>query len=1170
MNIKKTLAFLIALCSVTHLAMAFENSPFHRKALENVEPVVMEVETSNREVNELYAPESMPQMRQSKNATADGVEIFAFTEYNVINESKQGLIKFNSATPGSITRVKNVTDWATAGAYAQENYYVMVSVMSYMPTLYTVDLESGEVLNPITCDLPGDYPRQALEMSYDVVSKKMYMLAFSETDIDRHNTALLTVDLVTGEQNLILDNMGRHFYTMAINAEGEMYGVDGTGMLCKINKDTGEATEIASTGLQPLFRQSMDFDRETGVVYWAYSDKWRYGTLYTLDVATAAVTKIGEIGDEEQQIVGVHVPYSLYKADAPAAVEQLAVTPHEGGALSATISWKNPSTTIEGNNLAAIERVEVSRDGALVATLTNATPGEAMSWTDNVDASAMYTYKVQAFNEKGQGELRTAQAFVGRDLPAAIEHLRLQRSTEHSITLSWDAVENGMNGGYVDCASMRYNVVRVSDNTILASDLSETTFVDNSIAELGRYRYAIEAYNIDGKGGVTTSGYIVNGPARSLPLFANFDVKDATEPNLWTIGDANGDGISFFWNYDNNIRKGAFFYQTYNMSDANDWLISPPTRFEANMPYKFVVSAAPASSSQPEKFTIHLIQNYDLSTAIAVSEEFVVDHRGEYRAEIDSIPAGVYMVCIQCTSDAMSSNYLSIYSVEVAENGDGNIRGDVWDDEMKPVADVYVSLEGTEFGAYTDSRGFFEISNVPADDYMIVCTKLGYKNNPVPVAVKALGDVNVELDVVRRFAVTASGRLTDEYGNALANANVEMTGYNNYVATSDSDGRYTINNVYETVEPYNIKISKPFYTTEYAKVSVDKPQAIVLDATLNDSILPPAMAMARLSDDLRSVALEWSAPAIDVSVMRHSNEASSSFGASDGTFGTLIGVVSHEPVILDSIYWFSFNLDEYINVVVLELDANGKLTGRELYVDSEAPNQGFNRTTYKFDTPVYAPTGCFIGLSVDYGFLDLVTVYNTPEYPFVPNFNAYIEDYTVKAEYDYVESLGEDYAENFYFGYYGKLIANEEAPAVTYTLSRHNESGMSELLSESVATRTYTDNAWLPLADGDYTYSVTAVYGNKQTSTPTYTQAVNHNSAGVEGIVSAGFDVVVEEDVLWLNVVASEVVLYTTDGVQVAHDNNINRMSVHNCPAGIYLLRACVEGQWHVEKVLIK
>ncbi len=1170
MNLRKLIA-LSVIVLIAAIAVAKDLSSFRHNSPETRthSSVTHSRYDAMEAVRSLQPSVNNPVESRKSAAEEDGVEIYAFTECNFDNEMAQGLITFNSDNPALVTRVKNVSEWATAGAYADEKYYVMVSVMSYLPTLYTVDLTTGEMTQLVECTSNDDAPRQALEMSYDVIGKKMYMVAFDENDPDL-NTGLYTVDLVTGEQTLVKKNMDRHIYAMAINAEGVMYGVDGNGRLQKIDKETGECTEVGSTGLRPFYRQSMDFDRETGIVYWAYSDTKRFGTLYTLDVTTAAVTRIGAIGKDEQQIVGMHVPFSLYLPGAPSFVTDLNITPDAQGELNAILSWTCPTQTLEGDMLESIDKIEISRDGVLVATLTDVTPGQVMTWTDNLPEAATYVYKVQAVNSVGRGELRTVTAYVGHDVPAAVSGLQLVRSTENEITLSWEPVEKGVNGGYIDIASLRYKVTRTSDDIVLATDLTATTFTDNTITELNRYRYAIESYNVDGVGGVANSGYIVNGPARELPVYANFDVNDETEPNLWTVGDANRDGISFFWNYDEYYRWGAYYYQTYTMSEANDWLISPPMRFEENMPYKVVVDAKSANESQPEEFSIYLIQDYNLSTAIAISEEFTVTSFDHYRANFENIPAGNYSVAIRCTS-GIGANYLAVYAVEVAENGDGNIRGDVWDDSNKPVADVFVTVEGTEFGAYTDERGFFEIANVPAGNYTLNSVKMGYKSISQEVTVRALKDVNVELDVIKRHAYTVSGSVMDEYDAPLAAATVSLSGYNNYVTRTDSNGKYTINNVYEAETAYDLVVAKDFYETHKQSLAIVESGATV-DVTLNDSILPPATALATITEDGKKLNVEWSRSGIDMAMAMYSPDISYTFGASDGTFGTLIGVVSKNPVILTDMHWLLLSSKETINVVVLALDENGNVTNNELYVDGDAPNVSYDLSTYEFAYDVYAPNGCFIGLSCDEGFLDLATAVNTREKPFVPMYNAYIEDYLVEAKMEYVETLGDDFCENFIIGYNGIALATDEAPVVTYNIYRENEAAMSEVVINHLQSQLFTDDAWLTLDEGDYQYAITAVYANKKESAPTYTNKVTLDKTSVEGIEAAAFATTLSPDgnTLLMNTVADKAILYAADGTMVASAVYTDTLSVSACPAGIYMLRVYVGNSWYTQKILIK
>jgi CarboxypepD_reg-like domain/TonB-dependent Receptor Plug Domain len=68
----------------------------------------------------------------------------------------------------------------------------------------------------------------------------------------------------------------------------------------------------------------------------------------------------------------------------------------------------------------------------------------------------------------------------------------------------------------------------------------------------------------------------------------------------------------------------------------------------------------------------------------------------------------------------------------------GTVRGNIYEKESgSPVIYCNVQLAGTKFGTTTDLDGFFVISNVPAGDYRLVATYIGYDSISVPVKVKA-------------------------------------------------------------------------------------------------------------------------------------------------------------------------------------------------------------------------------------------------------------------------------------------------------------------------------------------------------------------------------------------------------------------------------------------------
>jgi hypothetical protein len=80
--------------------------------------------------------------------------------------------------------------------------------------------------------------------------------------------------------------------TLAINAEGEMYGVDIIGdNLVQIDPATGAGTIVGSLGVGANFAQGMDFDEVTGTLYWAaYTTQ---GELRVIDTNTGASSLVG-------------------------------------------------------------------------------------------------------------------------------------------------------------------------------------------------------------------------------------------------------------------------------------------------------------------------------------------------------------------------------------------------------------------------------------------------------------------------------------------------------------------------------------------------------------------------------------------------------------------------------------------------------------------------------------------------------------------------------------------------------------------------------------------------------------------------------------------------------------------------------------------------------------
>lgn len=1165
-----TLIYTVIVGLATAQMAVWQHRSAERQPLtENTQRIRPEIKTP------IIATQTNP-MGVSAAAEGEGITIYAYSQ-NTDDYLLNGPVKFNSSNPSDMTRIATNEDEITAGAYGEDAYYVMCKYQYFYPGgLYKVDLESGE-LTLVASYIENYNVRMAVDMSYDYTSQTMYMIYPS--DNDSYLTAFGSVNLETGEQTFINAEMDRYVRAMAIDQDGTIYGIDENGMLITIDKATGVCTDIVSLNCTPFYRQSMEFDRRTGDLYWAYSDTYSYGTLKKVDVSTGVVTTLGKIGsDGDEQVLGLYIPYSQCEPGAPAKVDGFSIAPNDKGELNATLSWTCPSSTFEGETLSSISKVELYRQGELITTLTDAQPGKQMTYTDNVTESGTYTYKVVCHNENGQGVSATISSFVGRDLPSAVKITSVKRIGQDAISLTWESSETGINNGYLDKESIRYKVTRISDNKVMAEGLTATTYTDNTITELNRYRYEIEVSNADGIGGVTTTGYIVNGPARELPLNADFSNEE--EAGLWSVGDANGDGVFFFWSYNRYEERGYYYYQTEWDYNANDWLLSPLTKFEAGKNYKAIVHARPANDYNPEKMEYYLVKDYNLSTAIKISDTFNVVgeydelindvHIEEYRADFSGIEAGEYSMAIRCVSDIEESYWLALADVEVAENHDGHIRGDVWDDEENPVEGVLIQVDGTDFYTYTDSRGQFEIKNILQGDYTVTCSKLGYFSETIDVTVTELQTKTIELDVKKRKEFAVRGTVNDEYGQPLDNTSISITGYNTYSATTDENGKFSIDGVYEDPNAYTVTASKPFFedTPTEALVSTKN---LDLSIVVKDQILPPALTIATTNENQSVASIEWAKPGYSANVKKHSEDGEYTFGTSEGDETTLIGIVYDQPVIIDELTWCLFADYESINVVILALDKDGNCTDKILYKDDDALSNNYNYTTYTLSSSVYAPYGCFIGLSCDYGYLGLLTTYTTDEYPFVMKYNAFLEDYTQSLEFGYAEDLGVDYQENFCLSFKGKLLADENAPATLFNVYRLDANGNATMLNaDALDALTFNDTSWQEVPNGTYRYAVTAKYNNGKESEQAVSAELAKTNSGIDNVASEGIMISVVNSMLTVSQKAELIQVYAPDGKQMISATDTSSISVASLSKGIYLVRVVTEGKNITKKINIK
>lgn len=104
---------------------------------------------------------------------------------------------------------------------------------------------------------------------------------------------------------------------------------------------------------------------------------------------------------------------------SPKAVEDLSVVSGKNGSLKAVVSFTVPSTTLNGNPISKLNRMELSRDGNFIRAFNNVDAGQKIEYEDEVDSPAFYEYSIVGINDNGAGDAAVIRQYIGGyDCPA--------------------------------------------------------------------------------------------------------------------------------------------------------------------------------------------------------------------------------------------------------------------------------------------------------------------------------------------------------------------------------------------------------------------------------------------------------------------------------------------------------------------------------------------------------------------------------------------------------------------------------------------------------------------------------------------------------------------------------------------------------------------------------
>ena len=493
--------------------------------------------------------------------------------------------------------------------------YLFESSMS-MPTprpMFSYNIYTGQVkeIGPWSDQSTDLKPS---DMTYDRKNDRILAACFGS----KEGAGIYELDRETGAMTLIRknDNGGG---VIAADAFGRVFTINHNGELIQIDmtKDNSSKVLYKLPYSYLSANQSLEFDLTNGKLYWASctlenprqdGGRGTYmveitlpniapNTDYSAEMQGYGNKETGEIG-YSSRFLGMYIPHATGGFDAPGFATDTKSTSSVDGDFC-TIEFRIPATTFGGAALASVDGYDIYRDGEKIHTEKKTmSAGESVKYEDkSIPAKGKeYRYDIICYsNTTGDGPKSPVFAYVGFDAPEAVGGATVKVSDDFlSTTVSWTAPAAGQHGGTFDPSMTTYDIVRLPDNVKVAENIKGCTVNDN-LRRLLRYSYKITAKNAYGESHTQTAEFVAGTPVAEFPVEENFE-NPAAMALKWTSVDNNKDGMT--WIYGTTLGQGVFgddeMTAEYIISptsvdaytkDADDWIISPPIKFEAGKKY---------------------------------------------------------------------------------------------------------------------------------------------------------------------------------------------------------------------------------------------------------------------------------------------------------------------------------------------------------------------------------------------------------------------------------------------------------------------------------------------------------------------------------------------------------------------------------------------------------
>lgn len=468
-----------------------------------------------------------------------------------------------------------------------------------------------------------------------------------------------------------------YFMSIGVDETGQYYGVGTDKVLYKIDKATGDLTSVGNVDVPYAdYFQGGCVNTKNGTYIQSYCTDEESG-LIEIDLATGASTLLVKFPDHNE-FVGLHIAKSIAEDKAPAAPE-LHVT-CENGSMDVEIELTMPVTHFDGTPATGETfSYSVLANGESVLEGT-ALSGSMVNETVTIDETGIASFVATVSNEAGPSPKAKASCFVGKGAPKAPGGVMLTWADDVA-TLTWDAVTESADGGYLNPADVTYTVFSAEGEEI--ATVSDPIYTTSVPASTG----GIISYSVNANYGGKSSEAIASNAVLVGELTAPFTMDLTEEDNfsIHSILDANGDGKTWRYNF-----GACYNYDSDNAGD--DWLFSPAIRLEAGKAYRISAMVREHHNSYVERIEIFVGQG---ATPEAMTRQLVpvTDIVSTEPVELGDyfIPetSGLYNIGFHAVSEA-NEWYMYVPSYSVSAPVDGSMPAVVDNPSVTPDAEGYL------------------------------------------------------------------------------------------------------------------------------------------------------------------------------------------------------------------------------------------------------------------------------------------------------------------------------------------------------------------------------------------------------------------------------------------------------------------------------------------------